>query len=140
MASCLKLDRVRLDGQKDASPTATISVMSPGGKRGCKCYMRLDTGADVTSVPWSAVMHLYLPFKKRVNLRLSDGSVRALGTRRAHIEIWDGESRFGLFEPPHGIVVLMDMRFGHLGMDILKHLRIEGYDKEWKISYPGGGQ
>lgn len=134
----MRLETIRVNDVVESTPAAVISVMSPAGTRGTKCLARLDTGTDVTCVPLSCVTGLFLPFNVHVALRMADGGAFWACSRKGAIEIWDGETPFGLFDARTGIVVMADMEYALLGMDVLRHLKIEGYGRDWNLEFPGG--
>lgn len=134
----MRLETIQVNDVVRNAPAAFISVLSPNGNRGDKVLARLDTGADVTTVPLWCVKTLFLPFNAPVRLRMTNGCYYRGYTMKAAIEIWDGATSFGLFETRMGIVVTKDSTTGLLGMDVLGYLRLEGYGNEWTLSFPGG--
>ena len=127
---------IKISDVIDNVPAAIISVMPPNGKRGRKCVARLDTGSDVTCVPWWSVQDLYLPVDRYVHLRMSNGLYCSARSKRGSIEIWDGEDIFGLFHAKTGIIVSRNIELGLLGMDILRYLWLKGHGNQWALSFP----
>jgi hypothetical protein len=117
------------DGQhfSPPAPVATVSVMNPDtGATLSSVGMLIDTGADISVLPESAVESLVLPAGDRAYEVMGyDNSVRERPSVRATLVF--SRRRFT------GQFLVLDQEVGVLGSDVLNHfvLALDGPNERW---------
>ena len=120
----------KYDGQRfsPAAPTATVSITNPDtGSTLSGVSVLLDTGADISVLPISAVDALVLPATDSVyEVMAYDNNVRECRAVRA--EVVFPRKRF------KGQFLVLDQEVGVLGRDVLNHvlLILDGPHPEWE--------
>ncbi len=117
------------DGQRflPPAPTGTVSVTNPDtGSTLSGVTMLLDTGADISALPISAVDALVLAADSSYEVMAYDNTVRECRAVRAEVVFI--RKRF------KGQFLVLDQEVGVLGRDVLNHvlLILDGPHLEWE--------
>jgi predicted aspartyl protease len=117
------------DGQRflPPAPTGTVSVTNPDtGSTLSGVTMLLDTGADISALPRSAVDALVLAADSSYEVMAYDNTVRECRAVRAEVVFI--RKRF------KGQFLVLDQEVGVLGRDVLNHvlLILDGPHLEWE--------
>lgn len=92
----LSLYYLRIQGHRRAGPFAQISVVDSVGNETPRMYARLDTGADLTTVPIGTIKSagLMLLPSKHVAVRDVHGRCKSTWTYIATLRIWNDDKLF----------------------------------------------
>lgn len=115
------------------SPHVWVSIKHAGvvSKR---VLARLDTGSDITVLPWSLqndIGHVLPSAGSHVFATFCSGPISA-GAYYCEVIIWNGENVFARVRPKLGIFLGRSSSI-LLGMDVLLYFRLEGYRDKWTL-------
>lgn len=123
------------------APHVTFSVRGYQGRESHKGLGRIDTGADLSSIPRAMFREIApVPIIRPIMIRDHAGKQQQHYTFRIEIILWNGDRPYSRITPVSGVILREDNNAGLIGMDVLSHFRLEGEGKDWKLLPRKAGQ